>query len=1092
MPHLRMDGVRRPATTPARFAARRPRLALLAWLLVAGVLALVGRDVGSALHGTSVRIGGSESAKARSLAASTFQDEATVPVLLQGPAKAVDAQGRALVARLSRERGVLVMSPWSAGAAASTPLRPEPGTVLVIASVTGSADAVRTRAREVEDLARRAVHGPVQAHVTGLDAVSRDGVRSSLRAVHRAELIALPVLLLVLLLVFRAPLAALLPVAFGATTILASTGVLRLLAGVLELDAFATSIATMMGLALAVDYALLVVSRTREERAGLAPGDDPALAVHRAAAPTSRTIVVAGAAIVVAMAAAAALAPGASVLSAAVGVSAVAALSALGAALVMPAALVLLGDRLDLGRRRVPAREPRAGRVPGRGAAAVVALALLALSVPAFGLDTAAPGAGALPDDSRVRADTAAVTEALGAGWSSPFELVAVARTETMTTPKRLAALQRLQRRLERDPEVAAVLGPGTIAPQARRLRRAGQAAVDGQRKLTRSLQGRTRKLADVDRGVSTAASGAAALQGALSSAGSAAGSLDSGSRKVAGGVGQLRGGIDGTAAGARRLARRLSDAGSGSKDLASGAGRAATSAGRLRDGLQALRTALTSVRAAGSELEARLRRRRDAVVAVRDKARAQDQHIATAVDELERALPTSGVAALRSRVALRKVRDALAQADAPGELSASVDALDRDARYAGVLSAAVPGAEVNRLATGAARVVAGLGSLKGEVSALGGAVSALAGGSGELVEALQRLGSGAEDLGAGVERLRDGAAVLRTGVGDGARTAGSLSRGLDAARSAASGLGGDAAPSGGGARATPGDAAKPSFFESGYFLLAALQSEGKSPYGVDVARGGRGARILVVPRHSPDDPRTIALYDRLRGTAAGLRSSIGADAAVGGPAALLLDYDQRADARLPVLVVALALLTAVLLGVLLRSVVVPLIGIALNLLTVGASLGLLQLLFAGDDPLLGGPGHLDAVAVTAVFGIIFALSIDYQVFIVARVREEFLRTGDASRAVAVGLARTRAVVTGAALSMLGVFLALGLADIATLRQFGVGLAIAVALDATVVRLVLLPVCLRAAGRWAWWLPGRPHVAGPQDGTLRAQPASAG
>ena len=166
-----------------------------------------------------------------------------------------------------------------------------------------------------------------------------------------------------------------------------------------------------------------------------------------------------------------------------------------------------------------------------------------------------------------------------------------------------------------------------------------------------------------------------------------------------------------------------------------------------------------------------------------------------------------------------------------------------------------------------------------------------------------------------------------------------------------------------------------------------------------------------------------------------------------------------------------LTLVTALLLAVLLRSIVVAGIGVVLNLLAVGATLGLLRLLFQGDAPLLGGPGEIDAVAVTAIFGVVFALSIDYQVFIVSRVREEWLRTGDAAAAVQVGLARTARVVTGAALSMLGVFFAFGLADVASLRQFGVGLAIAVIIDATLVRLVLLPAALRLAGDWAWWSP---------------------
>lgn len=120
---------------------------------------------------------------------------------------------------------------------------------------------------------------------------------------------------------------------------------------------------------------------------------------------------------------------------------------------------------------------------------------------------------------------------------------------------------------------------------------------------------------------------------------------------------------------------------------------------------------------------------------------------------------------------------------------------------------------------------------------------------------------------------------------------------------------------------------------------------------------------------------------------------------------------------------------------------------------------------------LLGGPGEIDAVALTAIFGVVFALSIDPQVFIVSRVREEWLRTGDAAQAVQIGLARTARVVTGAALSMLGVFLAFGLSDVASLRQFGVGLAIAIVIDATLVRPVLLPAALHVAGKWAWWTP---------------------
>ena len=220
---------------------------------------------------------------------------------------------------------------------------------------------------------------------------------------------------------------------------------------------------------------------------------------------------------------------------------------------------------------------------------------------------------------------------------------------------------------------------------------------------------------------------------------------------------------------------------------------------------------------------------------------------------------------------------------------------------------------------------------------------------------------------------------------------------------------------------------ASASFFDSGYFLLAALESGDEQPIGVNVDHGGQGARIVVVPRYPASDPRTQALYERLRAVSDTLGTTLKAESAVGGPAATLLDYQAVASKRLPLIVIILTLITALLLGLLLRSIVVPIIGVVLNLLAVGATLGLLALLFQGDAPLLGGPGVIDAVAVTAIFGVVFALSIDYQVFILSRIREEWQRCGDEERALHVGMSRTARVVTGAALSMLGVFIAFAL-----------------------------------------------------------------
>jgi RND superfamily putative drug exporter len=173
----------------------------------------------------------------------------------------------------------------------------------------------------------------------------------------------------------------------------------------------------------------------------------------------------------------------------------------------------------------------------------------------------------------------------------------------------------------------------------------------------------------------------------------------------------------------------------------------------------------------------------------------------------------------------------------------------------------------------------------------------------------------------------------------------------------------------------------------------------------------------------------------------------------------------------MPLLIGTLMLVTFLMLAFVFRSLLAPLVSVLLNLVTVGAAFGALSLLTGGHNPLLGGPGYVDALSVSAMFTAIFALSIDYQVFLLMRMREGFLRTGNVNDGVDYGVARTKRVVAGAAAIMAGVFLAFSTADATTIRQLGVGLALAVIIDATVVRLVLLPAALRLGGRFTWWLP---------------------
>jgi putative drug exporter of the RND superfamily len=259
--------------------------------------------------------------------------------------------------------------------------------------------------------------------------------------------------------------------------------------------------------------------------------------------------------------------------------------------------------------------------------------------------------------------------------------------------------------------------------------------------------------------------------------------------------------------------------------------------------------------------------------------------------------------------------------------------------------------------------------------------------------------------------------------------------------------------------------------------FLAAL--DGSAPtartqagFGVNLERGGQAARITVIPSSGPNDPATTALRERLELKAAKLARAADAQVVVGGVAAQISDYKSTLGARLPILVFALSIVTLLVLVLILRAPVLALISVALNLLTVGASFGIVALLFDGSPPLLGGPGYADILSLLAMFTIVFGLSLDYQVFILARLREARLRHPLLGDAIVDAIDRTGRVVTGAAAIMGGVFIAFSFADLVIVRQTGIGLATAVLIDATLVRLVLLPATMAIAGRWTFWIPG--------------------
>jgi RND superfamily putative drug exporter len=234
-------------------------------------------------------------------------------------------------------------------------------------------------------------------------------------------------------------------------------------------------------------------------------------------------------------------------------------------------------------------------------------------------------------------------------------------------------------------------------------------------------------------------------------------------------------------------------------------------------------------------------------------------------------------------------------------------------------------------------------------------------------------------------------------------------------------------------------------------------------------------ATIVLFPKTGPQDEETKKLLDRLREQIVPpFERATGARVSIGGQTASQEDFTSTIAAKLPLFVGVVVLLSALLLMAVFRSVLIPIKAAAMNLLSIGAALGFVTLVFQdgfGNELLSSGSGPVESFVPVMLFAIVFGLSMDYEMFLVSRIHEEWLRTGDASRAVRNGLATTGRVITAAAFIMIVVFLAFGLGDERVIKEFGLGLAMAVFLDALVIRCLLVPAVMELLGRRAWWFP---------------------
>jgi len=248
---------------------------------------------------------------------------------------------------------------------------------------------------------------------------------------------------------------------------------------------------------------------------------------------------------------------------------------------------------------------------------------------------------------------------------------------------------------------------------------------------------------------------------------------------------------------------------------------------------------------------------------------------------------------------------------------------------------------------------------------------------------------------------------------------------------------------------------------------------------------GQQVALINVYPTTSPQASGTNTLINHLRqSTIPEATAGSGVTVDVGGTTAIFADFAKVLSSKLPLFIGLVVLLSFLLLTIVFRSLVIPLTAAIMNLLSIAAAFGIMVAVFqwgwASSVIPVGATGPIDAFLPVMMFAILFGLSMDYEVFLITRIQEEYAKTGDNRTAVRNGLAATGKTITAAALIMILVFGAFILGGIRVIKEFGLGLAGGILIDAVIIRMAVVPSVMILLGKLNWWFPKRlewvPHV----------------
>jgi putative drug exporter of the RND superfamily len=263
-------------------------------------------------------------------------------------------------------------------------------------------------------------------------------------------------------------------------------------------------------------------------------------------------------------------------------------------------------------------------------------------------------------------------------------------------------------------------------------------------------------------------------------------------------------------------------------------------------------------------------------------------------------------------------------------------------------------------------------------------------------------------------------------------------------------------------------------------------QAAGALGYLVNLQRGGDLTLLTIVPKSAPDANEALALVQRIRTTIAPqIAQQAPVHVYVGGFSAQIVDMSNESLGKLPLVVGLVLLLSFLLLTLVFRSLFLPLKAIVMNLLSVGAAYGMLVVVFQfglGERLFhFTSPGYLQVYLPLFTFALLFGLSMDYEVFLIGRIKEQWERTGDNTSAVAHGLEHTARAITSAAAIMVAVFASFAFTHVLETQEMGFALATAILVDATIIRVILAPAAMRLMGHWNWWFPRAlerivPHV----------------